>query len=78
MRGPKSGPHAERARDCGIARSRVPCADREARGARERAVCDPLRQRRVDSTASWCSVSQALRKVPLNRRSVAAAVHKSR
>eukprot|EP00974_Lingulodinium_polyedra_P046716 4476290-Lingulodinium_polyedra.AAC.1 len=34
---------------------------RAARGVRERAVCEPLRQRSIDSTAPLCSVPRALR-----------------
>eukprot|EP00974_Lingulodinium_polyedra_P120839 11176714-Lingulodinium_polyedra.AAC.1 len=32
-----------------------------ARGVRERPVCEPLRWRSIDSTASLCSVARALR-----------------
>eukprot|EP00974_Lingulodinium_polyedra_P002285 213146-Lingulodinium_polyedra.AAC.1 len=36
-------------------------ADRRARGAREREVRGPLRQRSIDATASLCSVAQTMR-----------------
>eukprot|EP00974_Lingulodinium_polyedra_P127034 11200590-Lingulodinium_polyedra.AAC.1 len=32
-----------------------------ARGARERAICEPLQQRAADSTVSLCSVLKTLR-----------------
>eukprot|EP00974_Lingulodinium_polyedra_P110933 10729225-Lingulodinium_polyedra.AAC.1 len=42
--------------------ARAPCARwfSGARGVRERAICEPLRQRVPDSTSSLCSVLQTL------------------
>eukprot|EP00974_Lingulodinium_polyedra_P047151 4521931-Lingulodinium_polyedra.AAC.1 len=49
-----------------------------ARGVRERVICEPLRRRAVDSTASLCGVFKRYIAMRSNRPSAVAAVRKSR